>query len=131
MSWKTIFYTGFFYDCGKFKHKQYCVPKSFWREVVYRLHHSRTAGHLGIVKTIDEFRKRFYFPNFTEFLVFTVRNCLQGLQLKRAPPKQIKTPLQSVSSLQSYPRDMLQIDLVGPLKSPMYTYVLTAVDVFS
>ena len=120
-----------FYDCGKIKHKQYCVPKSLWREVVYRLHHSRTAGHLGIVKTIEEFRKRFYFPNFTEFLVSTVRNCLQCLQLKRAPPKQIKTPLQPVSSLQSYPGDMLQIDLVGPLKSPMYTYVLTAVDVFS
>ena len=60
-----------------------------------------------------------------------VRNCLQCLQLKRAPTKQIKTPLQPVSSLQSYPGDMLQIDLVGPLKSPMYTYVLTAVDVFS
>ena len=33
--------------------------------------------------------------------------------------------------MQSYPGDMLQIDLVGPLKSPMYKYVLTAVDVFS
>ena len=131
MSWKTIFYTGFFYDCGKIKHKQYCVPKSLWREVVYRLHHSRTAGHLGNVKTIEEVQKRFYFPNFTELLVSTVRNCLQCLQLKRAPTKQIKTPLQPVSSLQSYPGDMLQIDLVGPLKSPMYTYVLTAVDVFS
>ena len=86
---------------------------------------------MGIVKTIEEFRKRFYFPNFTEFLVSTVRNCLQDLQLKRAPLKQIKTPLQPVSSLQSYPGDMLQIDLVGPLKSPMYTYFLTAVDVFS
>ena len=127
----NVLYRLFFEDCGKIKHKQYCVPKSLWREVVYRLHHSRTAGHLGIVKTIEEFRKRFYFPNFTEFLVSTVRNCLQCLQLKRAPTKQIKTPLQPVSSLQSYPGDMLQIDLVGPLKSPMYTYVLTAVDVFS
>ena len=86
---------------------------------------------MGIVKTIEEFRKRFYFPNFTDFLVSTVRNCLQSLQLKRAPTKQIKTPLQPVSSLQSYPGDMLQIDLVGPLKSPMYTYVLTAADVLS
>ena len=76
----NILYRLFFDDCGKIKHKQYCVPKSLWREVVYRLHHSRTAGHLGIVKTIEEFRKRFYFPNFTEFFLSTIRNCLQCLQ---------------------------------------------------
>ena len=43
----------------------------------------------------------------------------------------MKTPLQPVSSLNSYLGETLQIDLVGPLKSPVHRYVLTAIDVFT
>ena len=43
----------------------------------------------------------------------------------------MKTPLQPVSSLNSYPGETLQIDLVGPLKSPVHRYVLTAIDIFT
>ena len=127
----NILYRLFYHDCGRIKHKQYCVPKALWREVLFRLHSSRRVGHLGIQKIIADFRKRFYFPNFTEFFISTIQNCLQCLQLKRVPSKKLKTPLQALSSLKSYPGEMLQIDLVGPLKSPLYHYVLTGVDVFT
>ena len=126
-----VLYRLFYDDQGKVQHKQFCVPKSLWREVIYRLHNSPTAGHMGINKTVEEFRKRFYFPNFTEYLTSTIQNCLQCLQLKRVPSKNLKTPLQPVSSLKSYPGEMLQIDLVGPLQSPLYRYVLTGIDVFT
>ena len=43
----------------------------------------------------------------------------------------MKTPLQPVSSLTSYPGETLQIDMVEPLKSPVHRYVLTAIDVFT
>ena len=43
----------------------------------------------------------------------------------------MKTPLQPVSSSNSYLGETLQIDLVGPLKSPVHRYVLTASDVFT
>ena len=43
----------------------------------------------------------------------------------------MKTPLQPVSSLNSYPGETLQIDLVGPIKSPVHRHVLTAIDVFT
>ena len=43
----------------------------------------------------------------------------------------MKTLLQPVSSLNSYPGETLQIDLVGPLKSLVHRYVLTAIDVFT
>ena len=43
----------------------------------------------------------------------------------------MKTPLQPVWSLNSYPGELLQIDLVGPLKSPVHRYVLTVFDVFT
>ena len=50
-----IFYRLFYDDCGKVKYKQFCVPKTLWREVVFRLHNSKTAGHFGIAKTVEEF----------------------------------------------------------------------------
>ena len=80
---------------------------------------------------MEEFRKRFYFPNFTDFFISSSKNCLTCLQLKRVPSKFLKTPLQPVSPLASYPGETLQIDFVGPLKSPVHRYVLTASDVFT
>ena len=81
--------------------------------------------------TTEEFRKRFYFPGFWEFLVSTVKNCLTCPQLKNASSKHQTPPLQLLSSLQSYPGDMMQIDIVGPLKSPVNKFVLTGIDVSS
>ena len=112
------------------KHKQYCLLKHLWNEVVYRLHTSQTGGHLGMTRTTEEFRKRFYLPGFTEFLTNTIKNCLTCLQLKRASAKYQIPPLKPISSLQCFPGDMMQIDIVGPLKSPVYKFVLTGIDVF-
>ena len=43
-----------FYDIQeKVQHKQFCVPKSLWREVIYRLHSSPTAGHMRTNKTVE------------------------------------------------------------------------------
>ena len=102
-----------------------------WKETIYRLHISQTAGHLGIKATIQEFRKRFYYPGFTEHFISFIKNCLTCLQLSRVPKSHITPKLQPVSSLQSYPGDMLQIDLVGPRKSSQYKYVLSGIDVFT
>ena len=49
-----ILYRLFYDDCGKVKYKQVCVPKTLWREVVFRLHNSKTAGHFGIAKTVED-----------------------------------------------------------------------------
>ena len=102
-----------------------------WKETIYRLHNSQTAGHLGIKATIQEFRKRFYYPGFAEHFISFIKNCLTCLQLNRVPKSHITPKLQPVSSLQSYPGHMLQIDLVGPLKSSQYKYVLSTIDVFT
>ena len=101
------------------------------REIVFRLHNSKTAGHFGIARTVEKFRKRFFFPNFTEFFISSIKNCHNCWQLKRVPSKFLETSLQPVLSLNWYPCETLQIDLVGPLKSPVHGYVLTAIDVFT
>ena len=127
----NVLYRNFYDDTGKVLHKQFCVPKHLWKETIYRLHNSQTAGHLGIKATIQEFRKRFYYPGFTEHSISFIKNCLTCLQLNRVPKSHIIPKLQPVSSLQSYPGDMLQIDLVGPLKSSQYKYALSGIDVFT
>ena len=122
-----VLYRLFYDDTGKILYQQYCLPKHLWKEVIYRLHNSPTGGHLGILRTIQEFRKRFFYPGFTEHFI---KNCLTCLQLKQSTNKQLRPPLQPVSSLQSYPRDMMQIDLVHQ-NGPVFKYVLSRIDVFT
>ena len=121
----------FFDDIGKISHSQVCVPKHLRKEVIYRIHNSPTGGHLGIVRTAKEFRKRFYFPGFSEYLIDYIKNCLSCSTLKRVTKKQLHPPLQPISSEQLFPGDMMQIDLVGPFQSPVYKYVLSGIDAFS
>ena len=63
---KGILVRQFFYDIGKISHSQVCVPKHLRKEIIYRIQNFPTGGHLGIVRTAKEFRKRFYFPGFSE-----------------------------------------------------------------
>ena len=71
-----ILHRSFCDDCGKLKYKQFCVAKTLWREVVFRLHNTRTAGPFGIAKTVEEFRKRIYFPNFTDISLLQLKIAL-------------------------------------------------------
>ena len=86
---------------------------------------------LALSKQLKNFEKDSIFQIFSESFISSIKNCLTCLQLKRVPSKFLKTPLQPVSSLNSYPGETLQIDLVGPLTSPVRRYVLTAIDVFT
>ena len=124
-------YRLFFDDCGTVKYKQFSVPKRFGVELSSASIIQKLPEVLALPKPVEEFRKRFYFPNFTKFFISSIKNCLTCLQLKRVPSKFLKTPLQPGSSLNSYPGQTLQIDLVGPLKLPVRRYVLTAIDVFT
>ena len=95
-----------------------------------RLQISQTAGHLGVKATNQEFRKRFYYPGFTEHFISFIKNCLSCVQFNRVPKNHITPKLQPVSSIQSYSGFMLQIDLVGSLKSTQFKYVLSGIEVF-
>ena len=112
-------------------HHQLVVPKQLRAELLYRIHNSKFGGHLGIQATISEFRKRFYFPNFSEVLLEYIRNC-SCLQLKPAKKNTITSLLQPLASEQCFPGEMLQVDIVGKMyPSGGYTHILTTTDVFS
>ena len=91
-----VLFRKFFDDTGKIKTLQFCLPKHLWREVVYGLHNSKLAGHVGIAKTVQEFRKRFYFPGFTEYLITMIKNCFTCIQTKAISNRALRTFLQPV-----------------------------------
>ena len=68
-----ILYRKFFDDTGRNFIRQYVVPQHLRNEVLYRVHNSKYAGHPGIAKTAELFRRHFYFPGFVEFLANYVK----------------------------------------------------------
>ena len=111
--------------------KQLVVPKHLREELLSRIHNSKLKGHIGITKTILEFRKKYYFPGFIEFVIVYINNCLSCLQAKSPKHETLTGPLNPVSSYTSFPCD-LQVDIAGQLpKSGGYSYIITAMDVFS
>ena len=93
------------------------MPAHLLTEILYRIHTSKLAGHLGITKTAQRFRQNFYFPNFVEFLANYIKNCSSSLQVKPVKDTTLKPPL---------------LSLVGKLPdSGGFNHILTAQDVFS
>ena len=127
-----VLYRKFFDHTGRNFTRQFVVPSHLRKELIFRLHNSKFAGHLGIMKTVEKFRQLFHFPNFLEFLEDYIRNCPSCLQVKPPNNASLKPPLQSVATQQAFPGDLLQVDMVGQLTtSGGYKFILTAIDVFS
>ena len=47
----------FFYDTGKLVTCQYVGPAHLRTELLYRVHNSKTTGHIGMTKTAQIFRQ--------------------------------------------------------------------------
>ena len=72
-----LLYRKFFDHTGKNYHEQLVVPKHLRTELLYRIHNSKMKGHLGIQKKTErEFRRKYYFLGFVDFLVRYINNCL-------------------------------------------------------
>ena len=76
-----------------------------------------------------EFRKPFYFPAFTDFLLNYVKHRSTCLQIKNAQPRTLGTPMESLTSDQTFGGNIMQNDLVDEFNSPVSKYALTTVGV--
>ena len=123
----------FYNNAGEISHYQTVIPKHLRKELIYRMHNSKLQGHVGVGTTIAEFRKRYYFPGFSEFLRDYIVNCQTCQQVKPIRQAQLTPPLQQVMSEVELPGDMMQIDLVGKLDATMsgFKFILTGIDVFT
>ena len=72
---------------------QLCLPKSMIGLALHSLHDN--AEHLGIEKTIDKLRQRFYWFGLREDTEIHIQSCFTCQQCKN-PPKKAKAPLHNV-----------------------------------
>ena len=87
------------------------VPESFVPEVLRGIHDSPFAGHLGVTRTLDRIRERFYWPGMRESVEPHIRECSACAQGKDAPNTN-KAPLRSIEV--GEPFSFWAMDLMGP-----------------
>ena len=116
-------------DSGR-EFMQMVVPPNLREEILYMLHSHKSAGHLGISKTLGKLRQRFYWPGHKKDVERWCKRCKvceavnSSLDPKRAPLTQ--KPV--------YKRmDRLALDIVGPVEiSPKgNSYILVVCDYVS
>ena len=82
------------------------------QEILPACHSSPTAGHLGVAKTSEKIKQRFYWPGLQEDTKLFVSRCPE-CQKRSVPPKKYLHAL--VDWQASYPFHHIGIDFMGPL----------------
>ena len=92
---------------GQEIYQQICLPEIFVPQVLHVLHNSPSAGHIGVSKTLEKVRRRFYWHGMREDVENHIRRCSPCAQCKlpRAPLINIKS---------GHPLQRVAIDIVGP-----------------
>ena len=109
-------------------HTQLVVPASFVEKILHQLHDE--SGHLGIQRTKEKVKERFYWPGYEADIEHWVHDC-QMCQKRNPPQPQPLAPLGTIKC--SHPFDVISWDIMGPL--PLSTrgckYILVITDLFS
>ena len=90
---------------------QLVVPAALQQEVLYACHDDITSGHLGIFKTYEKLRERYYWRKMfkdTEHWVKSCRHCC----MKKSPKHNRKAPLLLIPVEGAFSK--LSVDVLGP-----------------
>ena len=109
---------------------QYVVPYSKRRSVLQQCHDEKTAGHLGIKKTLHKIRLRYYWPGLQRDVRQYIAGCERCAKrksdnvTKRAPMKIVPT---------GYPMERIATDILGelPLTKNGNKHILVVADYFT
>ncbi|KAL5500047.1 hypothetical protein EMCRGX_G011541 [Ephydatia muelleri] len=112
------------------KHLQLVVPRSWIGSVLQQLHSSPSGGHLGMFKTLEKVRSRFYWPGQRHDIEDWCRAC-ELCAARKSPPRRNRAPMQQV--LAGGPFQRVAMDILGPLpltdRGNKYILVFGAPDV--
>ena len=89
---------------------QAIVPLSFRRTVLKFSHDVKTAGHLGIKKTLSKIRQRYYWPGLENDVRAYIAGCEKCMKHKGPIPKK-RGPMQITRS--GYPMERIAVDILG------------------
>ena len=105
----------------------FVVPECDVVKTISEVHDSETGGHLGIDKTLDKIKARFYWVGMAKDVKRYVTEC-HFCQATKAPKSYPVAPLQPI--LPSKPMNLVTMDLIGPLKETARgnQYILNIID---
>ena len=69
---------------------QFIAPKALRKELFLHLHSSRIGGHLGISKTVENVRRRFYWPGCKTDIRRWCQQCSSCAQIRPGPRSKAK-----------------------------------------
>ena len=107
---------------------QAVIPHSLQQTVLEQIHDK--GGHLGIHKTLEKLRERFYWPGYQADVEKWIREC-KPCQRRNSPPQKPQAPLGTITA--EYPFQKLSWDIMGPLptSSKGHRYILVVTDLFT
>ena len=91
---------------------QLVVPRNLIDEVLASMHEDITAGHLGVSKTYDKIRQRYFWEGMYKDITHWIETC-KDCASKKSPKRTATTPMQSI--LVEGPFDCVCVDVLGPL----------------
>ena len=115
---------------GKYPHLQLILPQELIPTVLTSLHTNTTAGHLGITKTLQKVRIRFYWPGQRRDVEDWCSACKE-CSARKSPTRPRHAPLQT--DLSGTPFQRVAMDILGPLPQTDrgHIYILVVGDYFT
>lgn len=107
------------------------IPKHMRLGILWHFHDAPTAGHLGIARTYDRIRRRFYWPGMYRHIKRYVTHCHECQRRKTAPqqPPGRLMPIPPATA----PFHRIGIDLLGrfPMSSQGNRWIVVCTDYFT
>ena len=126
----SVLYRKWESEDGRSENNMLVVPKSMIKDVIFELHNTLTAGHLGVKRTLNRAKHRFYWYNMKN----TVRKRCQECDLcgsRRAPSRKAKSAMKQYNV--GAPLERVGIDVMGPFprSNKGHKYILVIADYFT
>ncbi|KRX54087.1 Gypsy retrotransposon integrase-like protein 1 [Trichinella sp. T9] len=106
------------------------IPRARVPEVLDLIHNHPTGGHLGVAKSLEKIRQRFYWPQQREDVKDWCRTC-DACASRKAPQAKARAPMQIQPV--GYPFQRIGVDVLGPLEETKRgnRYLLVICDYFT
>ena len=89
------------------------IPESNKKSIMEEFHDQPTSGHLGIKKTLDKIKRRFFWPGLADDLIEYINSC-RKCHSRKKPTTRVQGLLQPIPPAE-FPFQRVGIDLLGPL----------------
>ena len=106
------------------------IPSTITNQIMDNFHTTPTAGHLGINRTTESIKRRYYWPDMTKHVKEFI-SCCPTCQKHKHKQYTLKAPLISITA--QHPFEIVNIDVAGPLTTTKHgnRYIIVAMDHFS